>query len=60
LRARAAADVEAAKVSAIADLRAEVASLAIGAAETIVQKNLDRETQVQLVENYINQVGSRQ
>ena len=60
LRTRAAADVEAAKVSAIADLRAEVASLAIGAAETIVQKNLDRETQVQLVENYINQVGSRQ
>jgi len=60
LRARAAADVEAAKVSAIADLRAEVANLAIGAAETIVQKNLDRDTQVQLVENYINQVGSRQ
>ena len=60
LRTRAAADVEAAKVSAIADLRAEVASLAIGAAETIVQKNLDRDTQIQLVENYINQVGSRQ
>jgi len=60
LRARAAADVEAAKVSAIADLRAEVANLAIGAAETIVQKSLDRETQIQLVENYINQVGSRQ
>jgi F-type H+-transporting ATPase subunit b len=60
LRARAAADVEAAKVSAIADLRAEVASLAIGAAETIVQKNLDRDTQMQLVENYINNVGSRQ
>ena len=60
LRARAAADVEAAKVSAIADLRPEVASLAIGAAETIVQKNLDRDTQMQLVENYINNVGSRQ
>jgi F-type H+-transporting ATPase subunit b len=59
MRARAAADVEAAKVSAIADLRTEVANLAIGAAETIVQKNLDHETQVQLVENYIRQVGSR-
>lgn len=59
LRARAAADVEAAKASAIADLRTEVANLAIGAAETIVQKNLDHETQVQLVENYIRQVGSR-
>jgi F-type H+-transporting ATPase subunit b len=59
IRAKAAADVEAAKTSAIADLRAEVASLAIGAAETIVQKNLDRDTQMQLVENYIRQVGSR-
>jgi F-type H+-transporting ATPase subunit b len=59
LRARAAADVEAAKSSALADLRAEVANLAIGAAETIVQKNLDHETQLQLVENYIRQVGSR-
>jgi F-type H+-transporting ATPase subunit b len=59
MRARAAADVEAAKSSALADLRTEVANLAIGAAETIVQKNLDHETQVQLVENYIRQVGSR-
>jgi F-type H+-transporting ATPase subunit b len=59
MRARATADVEAAKASALADLRTEVANLAIGAAETIVQKNLDHETQVQLVENYIRQVGSR-
>jgi len=59
MRERAAADVESAKQQAIADLRGEVASLAIGAAEVIVQRNLDRETQVQLVENYINQVASR-
>ncbi len=59
LRQRAAADVESAKAQAIADLRAEVASLAIGAAEVVVQRNLDRDTQVQLIENYINQVGSR-
>jgi F-type H+-transporting ATPase subunit b len=59
LRARASADVEAAKSQAIADLRSEVASLAIGAAEVVVQKNLDRQTQVQLIENYINQVGAR-
>jgi len=37
-----------------------VANLAIGAAEIVVQRNLDRATQSQLVENYINQVGSRQ
>lgn len=59
LRQRAAADVESAKAQAIADLRAEVATLAIGAAEVVVQRNLDRDTQMQLIENYINQVGSR-
>ena len=32
--------------------------LAIGAAERVVERNLDRETQLQLVENYINQVGA--
>jgi hypothetical protein len=40
------------------DLRGEVAQLAIGAAEIVVEKSLDRETQVQLIENYITQVGS--
>jgi F-type H+-transporting ATPase subunit b len=59
LRTRATADVEAAKQQAIADLRSEVATLAIGAAELVVQKNLDRGTQVELIENYINQVGAR-
>ncbi|HEY2814965.1 MAG TPA: F0F1 ATP synthase subunit B [Acidimicrobiales bacterium] len=59
MRERAAVDVESAKQQAIADLRREVTTLAIGAAEIIVQRNLDRPTQEQLVENYIAQVGSR-
>ncbi|MGI8664269.1 MAG: F0F1 ATP synthase subunit B [Acidimicrobiales bacterium] len=59
MRTRATADVESAKNQAIADLRTEVANLAIGAAEVVVQRNLDRETQSQLVENYITQVASR-
>ena len=59
MRQRARADIEAAKVQAIADLRQEVGSLAIGAAELVVKKSLDRETQQQLVEDYINQVGAR-
>jgi F-type H+-transporting ATPase subunit b len=59
MRERASADVEAAKQQAIADLRGEVATLAISAAEVIVQRNLDRPTQEQLVENYINQLLSR-
>jgi F-type H+-transporting ATPase subunit b len=58
LRQRAQQDIEAAKAQAIADLTGEVATLAIGAAEVVVQKNLDRPTQVALIENYINQVGS--
>lgn len=58
-RQRAQADIEAAKQQAIADLRGEVTSLAIGAAEVVVQKNLDQATQIQLIENYINSVGSK-
>ncbi|HEX2576933.1 MAG TPA: F0F1 ATP synthase subunit B [Aquihabitans sp.] len=58
MRARAAADIEAAKVQAIADLRGEVATLAIGAAEQVVERSLDRDTSVALVEAYINQVGA--
>ena len=59
LRERAAADIEAAKRQAVADLRGEVAELAIGAAEVIVQRSLDRDTQTRLVDSYIEQVSSR-
>jgi F-type H+-transporting ATPase subunit b len=59
MRQRAAADIEAAKTQAIADLRGEVASLAVGAAEVVIQRNLDRPTQTQLIEDYINQVAAQ-
>ena len=59
MRERAAADVESAKTQAIADLRSEVASLAIGAAEVVVQHNLDAATQTQLVEQYIQSVANQ-
>lgn len=59
LRTKATDDIEAAKVQAIADLRGEVASLAVGAAEVVVSKNLDQATQVQLIEDYINQVANQ-
>ena len=58
MRERAAADVEGAKAQALADLRRDVADLAIGAAEVIVQRSLDHETQTQLVEQYIDSVAS--
>ncbi|MGH9228487.1 MAG: F0F1 ATP synthase subunit B [Acidimicrobiales bacterium] len=58
LRARAVADIESAKTQAVSDLRGEVAQLALGAAETVVQHSLDGETQTQLIEDYINQVAA--
>jgi F-type H+-transporting ATPase subunit b len=58
MRTRATADIDAAKAQAIADLRGEVAQLAVGAAEVVVRRNLDQATQVQLIEDYINQVAS--
>ena len=59
LRTRAVADIETAKAAAMTDLRGEVAALAVGAAETLVQRNLDSATQTQLVEDYINQVAAQ-
>ena len=60
MRARAAADIESAKAQAVADLQSDVAQLAVGAASVIVHRNLDAATQAQLVEDYINQVGTNQ
>lgn len=57
-RQKAVADIEAAKAQAVADLRSEVANLAIGAAEQVVEHSLDRDTNIALVEAYINQVGA--
>jgi F-type H+-transporting ATPase subunit b len=59
LRSKAASDIDAAKVQAIADLRGEVAQLAVAAAEVVVGKNLDQATQMQLIEDYINQVANQ-
>jgi F-type H+-transporting ATPase subunit b len=59
VRERAVADIETAKTQAMTDLRGEVAQLAIGAAEAVVQRNLDTATQRQLVEDYIDQVAAR-
>jgi len=58
-RARAMADIEAAKAQATADLRGELATLAVGAASAVVNKNLDPAAQTQLIEDYISQVGTR-
>jgi F-type H+-transporting ATPase subunit b len=59
IRQRAAADVESAKAQALQDLKADVADIAMNATEMLVKRNLDRDTQAQLVEDYINQVATR-
>ena len=40
-------------------LRGELATLAVGAASAVVNKNLDPAAQTQLIEDYINLVGTR-
>ncbi|HET9442519.1 MAG TPA: F0F1 ATP synthase subunit B [Acidimicrobiales bacterium] len=59
LRERTRQEIQSAQQRAVADLRAQVSDLAIGAAEVVVQKALDRETNRALVDSFIEQAGSR-
>ena len=58
IRTRAQEDAQLASNRAQADLQARVADLSIELAEKIVERNLDRDTQLALVESYIGQVGN--
>ncbi|MEA3078352.1 MAG: F-type H+-transporting ATPase subunit b [Actinomycetota bacterium] len=58
LRDRTRQEIDAAQQRALADLRREVSELAIGAAEVVVQRNLDRDTNRAIVERFIEQVGT--
>lgn len=58
LRARAQDDARLAGERVAVDLQARVADLSIELAEKIVERNLDRDTQLALVESYIDQVGN--
>jgi F-type H+-transporting ATPase subunit b len=58
LRGRAAEDIRLATERAMSDLSTRVSELSIELAEKVVERNLDRDTQIALIENYINQVGS--
>jgi len=59
LRGRAQEDIRLATERAVADLQGRVAELSIELAEKVVERNLDHDTQIALIESYINQVGSR-
>jgi F-type H+-transporting ATPase subunit b len=58
VRARAQEDARVAGDRAMADLRGRVSDLSIELAEKIVERNLDHDTQLALIDNYIDSVGS--
>jgi F-type H+-transporting ATPase subunit b len=59
VRQRAAEDARLAADRVMSELRSSVADLSIELAEKVVERNLDHDTQIALIESYINQVGSR-
>lgn len=58
VRQRAQQDVNLATDRAMADLQRRVADLSIELAEKVVERNLDHDTQIALIESYINEVGT--
>lgn len=58
VRARAQEDIRLATDRAMTDLRSRVADLSVELAERIVERNLDRDTQLALVESYIDSIGT--
>jgi len=60
IRTRAQEDIRLATERATSDLQRRVAELSIELAERIVERNLDRDTQLALVESYIQSVGNGQ
>jgi F-type H+-transporting ATPase subunit b len=59
VRARAQEDARMAADRAMSELRGRVGELSIQLAEKIVERNLDRNTQMDLVNSFIDQVGTR-
>lgn len=59
MRERAAADVEAARAQALADLRGEVGALVGEGVDRVVRGGLDPATQQRLIDEYINSLAAR-
>ncbi|WP_420438735.1 F0F1 ATP synthase subunit B [Candidatus Poriferisodalis sp.] len=57
-RAQAEADIEAARARAMAEVRADITSIAVGAAEQVVRASIDEAAHAQLIEDYIARVGN--
>ncbi|WP_208027109.1 F0F1 ATP synthase subunit B [Rhabdothermincola sediminis] len=59
VRAQAAQEVAAAKAAARAELRESLADIVVAAAGAVVEKPLDRQAQLQIIEDYVNRAGSQ-
>jgi F-type H+-transporting ATPase subunit b len=60
LRQRNADQIAGERDRVLGEIRGQVGVLAIELAEKVVESNLDRETNLRLIENYINSVGAKQ
>lgn len=58
VRTRATQDIEAAKDRAMAELRSQLTQLTIELAERVVRRNIDREANAALVDDYISSIRS--
>jgi len=58
-KAQTAQEIAEAKSAARAELQGSIASVAIGAAEAVVQKPLDRAAEAPVIEEYVNRAGSQ-
>jgi F-type H+-transporting ATPase subunit b len=58
VRARATQDIDAAKDRAMAELRSHLTQLTIELAERVVRRNIDRDANAALVDEYISSIGS--
>jgi F-type H+-transporting ATPase subunit b len=59
IRTRATADIEAAKERAMEELRGQLTDLTIELAERVVKRNIDRESNARLIDDYISSIGER-
>jgi len=59
IRTRATADIEAAKERAMEELRGQLTDLTIELAERVVKRNIDRESNARLIDDYITSIGER-
>ncbi len=57
-RAASAAAVAEARAAAMADLQGSLTDIAVGAAEAVVERPIDRDAQVQVIEDYVNRAES--